>query len=96
MGRRKAHHTHEVGDAYAEGWAAREKYDLDGVTSVNPYRLTVEFANKAKQSRARQESQQREIALWDEGWAACDADYEKDDLDEVTDFDFRHLSSKRD
>ena len=95
MGRRKAHHTHEVGDAYAEGWAARERWDSKRSKPLNPYRLAVELANKAKQSTARQESQQREVELWQEGWEDCDADYEKDDLDEVTDFDFRHLPRKR-
>ena len=96
MGRRKAHHTHEVGDAYAEGWAAREQWDSNIDKPSNPYRLAVEFANKAKQSTARQESQERAVALWEEGWADCDADYEKDDLDEVTHFDLRHLARGQD
>jgi hypothetical protein len=92
MSRRKAHHTHEVGDAYAEGWTAREKWDSRRPKPANPYRLTVETANKAKQSVARQASQRREVDLWDAGWTDCETDLGKSDLEEVTPFDFRHLS----
>lgn len=92
MGRRKAHHTHEVGDAYAEGWAARARWNSKAPKPSNPYRIVVEFANKAKQSTARQQSQQREVGLWEDGWNDCDADRAKADLEDVTPFDFRHLS----
>lgn len=92
MGRRKSHHTHEVGDAYAEGWAAHENWDERGPKPLNPYALVVEAANKAKQSAARRASQQREIELWDEGWNDYEEDFDRDDLEAVSDFDFRHLS----
>ena len=92
MGRRKAHHTHEVGDAYAEGWAAHERWNLRDPKPINPYSTIVASANKAKQSLARRESQQHEIELWDRGWTEYEEDFDRDDLEEISDFDFRHLS----
>jgi hypothetical protein len=91
VGRRKAHHTHEIGDAYAEGWAARKRWLPGGIKPPNPYRLAIAAANKAKQTPARRETQQREVGQWDNGWEDCEEDIKRGDLAEVTDFDFRRL-----
>jgi hypothetical protein len=91
VSRRKSHHTHEVGDAYAEGWTARQQWNVNAAKPPNPYRITVELANKAKQSGARQASQLREVTQWDQGWLDCEEDLTRNDLDNVTAFDFRHL-----
>ena len=57
----------------------------------NPYRITVELANKSKQSDARQAAQLREVNQWDQGWIDCNDDITRNDLDDVTEYDFRHL-----
>ena len=92
MGRRKPHHTHEIGDAYAEGWAARRAWTRGFKRPANPYEAIVAIANKAKQSEARQATQLREVQQWTDGWNDCEEDLRRGDLDEVTDFDFRRLS----
>jgi hypothetical protein len=90
-GRRKSHHTHEVGDAYAEGWNERLRWSGSGDPPGNPYQRVVRIANTAKQSPARRATQQREVVQWNEGWEDCVLDMRLGDLDEVTDADFRDL-----
>lgn len=87
-GRKKPHHTHEIGDAYAEGWAARRPWNPACVKPENPYRVQVNLANVAKQSEQRRRTQQLEIEQWDAGWRDCEIDLKRGDLTEVKDTDF--------
>jgi len=88
-GRRKPHHTHEIGDAYAEGWAARRQWRPTRPKIENPYRIQVSLANVAKQSVRRRETQQLEIEQWDAGWDDCGIDLARGDLEDVKPSDFR-------
>lgn len=63
-GHKKSHHSHEVNDAYSEGWDAH-KIALPGTGPVNPYRMNLEDRT-LKQVAA----QERDAELWDEGWIA--------------------------
>jgi hypothetical protein len=77
-GRKKKHHAHELGDPYAEGWAAREAWDGLTEKPVNPY----------------PEIRAIEAGQWADGWRDWEEDFEKDDLDEVVPADFRNLGKR--
>jgi hypothetical protein len=99
-GRRKKHHAHELGDPYAEGWAAREAWDGSAAKPVNPYVLFKEVViedetqEAAAKREAAWETRRIEAAQWDLGWADWEVDFEKDDLDEVVPADFRNLGRR--
>jgi len=99
-GRKKKHHAHELGDPYAEGWAAREAWDGLTEKPVNPYPLLrmvlhgdVPDETKRK-GEAVCETRRIEAAQWDLGWADWEEDFEKDDLDEVVPADFKNLGNR--
>lgn len=100
-GRKKKHHAHELGDPYAEGWAAREGWDGRSEKPVNPYPLFKEVvpmgeaAPEAFKREAAWETRRIEAAQWDQGWVDWEEDFEKDDLDEVVPADFRNLGVRR-
>jgi hypothetical protein len=85
-GRRKPHHTHEINDAYAEGWDARMEWHSGLDKPENPYGLTPVVR---KQSEARQSAHHLDSEQWQEGWNDCDLDLDRGDLDEVKPSDFR-------
>jgi hypothetical protein len=98
-GRRKKHHAHELGDPYAEGWAAREAWDGLTEKPVNPYPLLkktalAESAEDTFKRDAAHETRRIENAQWDLGWVDWEADFEKDDLDEVVPADFKNLGNR--
>lgn len=85
-GHRKEHHTHETTDAFAEGWDARA-HALPNVTIQNPYRAEAEAEAKERAAQAvqrvprapgrpakRSSARERDIVLWDQGWAWYEAD----------------------
>lgn len=90
-GRRKHHHTHELGDPYAEGWEARGRFACRPRAKLprNPYLLPNEML--ARQSEGRRALQTVEAAQWQMGWDDWEADAERGDLDEVTAKDFENL-----
>ena len=75
MGRRQAHFSHEINDAYAEGWDAR---DSGMSAAINPYKLIIDAADKRKQTRARRKVQKRDIELWLRGWQDRDLELEQE------------------
>ena len=86
-GRRKAHHTHEVTDAYAEGWDARRAWRRGSPEPENPYENVPEALTR-KRSEARRELQSHDAVLWREGWVDCGGDLAIHDLVDVTPADF--------
>lgn len=84
-GRHKSHHTHEVNDAYADGWDARAAWTAGQPKPANPYTVV----GARKQSDARYCAQQREITQWETGWTDCDLDLARKDLPDVAESDFR-------
>lgn len=104
-GRKKKHHAHELGDPYAEGWAAREAWNDKTPRPVNPYRPVPSPPNARKcrvemgvqdcfEAQVRTATMELEIAQWDLGWSEWEADFEKDDLDEVVPSDFKDLGKR--
>lgn len=85
-GRRKPHYTHEINDAYAEGWDARRKWPRGAPPPPNPY---VAPTRIRKPPDDRKAAQQRDLVGWQEGWNDCEEDLRKDDLTEVRPADFR-------
>jgi len=90
-GRRKHHHTHELGDPYAEGWEARGRFARRPRKRLprNPYALPPEML--ARQSEGRRALQTVEAAQWQAGWNDWEEDSERGDLAEVTPKDFENL-----
>jgi hypothetical protein len=92
-GRHKSHHTHEVNDAYADGWDARAGWETrrtgnpEAPEPLNPYVLDEEQSHKL--SATRFEAQRREAVQWLNGWRDCGEDLARNDLDPVVDSDFR-------
>lgn len=88
-GRRKPHHTHEVNDAYADGWDAYLRWfeHPNQPKPINPYGLTSEVQLR-KQSDDRRAVHDRDVDQWQRGWEDCELDLNVDDLDEVTPADF--------
>jgi hypothetical protein len=90
-GRKKPHHTHEINDAYAEGWDARMLWRPGVVAIKNPYVMEVVVVPAHKQSAARNSAQRLDAQQWQEGWDDCNTDLERGDLDEVKPEDFRRV-----
>jgi hypothetical protein len=88
VGRRKSHHTHEVTDAYAEGWDARLAQAPNVLLPANPYDSLPPLPTR-KQSEERSAARSRDADLWRDGWADCELDLTRRDLDEVGAADFR-------
>jgi hypothetical protein len=67
---RKLHHSHEITDAFAEGWDAREAA-LPNTAGVNPYRSELEVLELQNNKRAKRQIKalRREVELWDQGWS---------------------------
>lgn len=86
-GRHKAHHTHEVSDAFADGWDARLQWQPGKPEPANPF--DVPPGSPRKQSEVRQRARQREILQWAMGWQECDADMRRGDLAPVGEADFK-------
>ncbi len=86
-GRRRPHHSFELGDPFAEGWTARRRWRKGRRPKPrNPYWPTL-GPNGAEPHFAPP----REAWQWDNGWADADEDLTKNDLDGVTDHDFRYV-----
>jgi len=70
---RKAHHSHEITDAFAEGWDARERA-LNNETVPNPYRVEMlAIADKGtKRAKRMVAARVRDVELWDQGWTEAD------------------------
>jgi hypothetical protein len=77
VGRRKGHHTSEVGDPYAEGWEARDRSPTGGLTPSNPYQFVVDVANVRKQSARVQSAQRKNAELWMLGWRDRDGEVQR-------------------
>lgn len=89
-GREKPHHSHEINDAYSEGWDARMRWRAGKAPPVNPYAHALDLTMPVKkQSLAREAALERDILQWQEGWNDCDLDLKRGDLDEVKPSDFR-------
>lgn len=92
MGRRKSHHTHEINDAFAQGWDARFAWRPNQPKPINPYALADETRLR-KQSDARREVSCFDREQWQLGWDECDEDRRRNDLEIVTPDDFRKVVS---
>ena len=98
MGRRKAHHTHEINDAYAEGWDARMLWRLGRPLPANPYVIKPvvgALLAKKKQSVGKRTTRCRDAEQWQQGWDACHSDIYRGDLVEVAPVDFRPVNIDR-
>ena len=98
-GRKKAHHTHEINDAYAEGWDARTQWRLGRPLPVNPYKPKiiphVLGMPRKKQSVGKRTTRQRDEDQWQQGWDACHKDIFRGDLEEVQPADFRPVDVEK-
>jgi hypothetical protein len=86
-GRRKPHHTHEINDAYAEGWDARTAWHSSQPKPMNPFVAPTQLVRK--QSEGRQSTQRLDVEQWQGGWDDCEIDIKRGDLDEVNPKDFQ-------
>jgi hypothetical protein len=94
-GRRKKHHAHELGDPYAEGWTAREKWAPGLPKPVNPYLTAAPPSRKRKEDPDRESRTVLETEQWDAGWRDCDEDRERGDLEAITPGDWRRLPPRQ-